>query len=245
MRRESGLHPLLELPRDRLAIGAERGEDHDRVLRDELGGRSDQLERGMVAPVEVLEDDQPSTALRQGRAHDELDGRALELLALQVGLVLPLDAQQRSRDLFAPLFPSLQGDRLHQIGDLGPHGLGGIRLLDVRPLLHQSSVLRVGLHRVEGHASPEVPSPIVLRFRLPPRSRWPPRSAGSCRSRDRRRGAGPTPALRAPGRTPRGWPPSPSRVRRAGRPCAGQPERSTERPGERAPDRTRRDVVSL
>ena len=186
MRGELGLDPLLELPRDDLAIGTERREDHDRRIGDEPGGRSDQLERGMVAPVEVFEDDQPPTALREGRPDHELGGRTLELLAFHMRLVVPLDAEERARDPFAPPLPSLQGDRLHQVGDLGPDGVGGIRLLDAGSLPHQSPVLRVGLHRVERDALPEVPSAIVARLPSPPRSRWLPRSADSCRCRDRR-----------------------------------------------------------
>ena len=79
----------------------------------------------MVAPMEVLEHDQPTPALREGRSDHELGGRTLERFALKVRFVLPLDAEERPRDPFARRLPSLQGDRLHQIGDLRPDDLGG------------------------------------------------------------------------------------------------------------------------
>ena len=166
--RELGLDPLPEPPRDGLTLGTERDQDHDRRVHDQLGRRPDQVERGVVAPVQVLEDDQAPSSLRDGRSHDELGRLTLELLALEGRLVRQLHAEERPRDPFAPRLPPFEGDRLHQRRDLRPHRLGVVRFLDAGALADQPAILRVGLHRVVGDAPPEVPSAVVARLQLRP-----------------------------------------------------------------------------
>jgi hypothetical protein len=165
--RQLFLDPSPEPPRDGVSIGTERDQVDDRRLHDQLRGRPDEIERGVVAPVQVLEDDQAPPALRERRADQELGRLALELLAFEVRLLRVLDAEQRSRDAFAPLLPPFRGEP-HQLADLRPNRLGGIGLPDAGALTDQPSVLRVGLHRVEGDALPEVPSTVVVRLDLLP-----------------------------------------------------------------------------
>ena len=152
------------------------------MVRDELGRRAHEVERGPVAPVQVLEDDEPPAALGDRRADDELGRRALERLALERLLVLELDrraararrarsARGSPRTAIAPIVAAIFVAR----------DLGRIALLDARALADQPPVLRVRLHRVVRHAGPVVPPALVLRLELATRSRRPPRRAGSCR----------------------------------------------------------------
>src|SRR5436309_14368015 len=117
--------------------------------------------------MEVLVYDEPAAALREGRLHQEVGDLALELLSFHVRLLGKLDGQECARDPLAAL-PGSFGSSAQEIRDLRSNDVRRIRLADPRTLPDHTPVLRVGLHRVVGHAVPETPPPIVLGFEIGP-----------------------------------------------------------------------------
>ena len=106
-----GLEPLLQAPRRRLPVGTVGEQEQARQVIDELRGLDQDVHRRLVAPVEVLEDQEPRLvgSERAGRRRDQLHDRLAERLPLQGLLPRLRDTEQRSPDAhvrFEPFLPA-------------------------------------------------------------------------------------------------------------------------------------------
>ena len=114
---ELALDPRRNAARTARAVGSERDRGRHRTVVDQPDRLADELQGRLIAPVEVLEHDQPVAAEGGRRSDEELGAR--------VGTLHPPAAarprarpQERPGDALAPLAHPARGDP-HQLGDLG------------------------------------------------------------------------------------------------------------------------------
>ena len=158
-----GLEPLLEAPGRRVSIRAKREEHQRRQVVDDPCRLDQQIHRRLVAPMEVLEHQQPRIGAEvPGRLGDELHDRGSKRLAFERVLARLGHAEERAPHAHVRLQP-FRRLRFHRPGELRADDFRWVRVGDLRDRRQHPSILRVGPCGVVGDALPDLPhAPDVL-----------------------------------------------------------------------------------
>ena len=223
----------------RARVGAVREEHHQGPVRQVVDDVAQQVHRGRVGPVEILDDDQERTLLQpplDQRARGQRD-LALELLGLEVARPRLLDAEhvaQHRRDGLRHL--GRRSERPQARRQLLPRDLErvvGVDLVGFAEERAEDAVGGLAQRRAGGPADRRAGEPAVG---LEPRS-GTRRSAATCPCRPRRPGSRPGPGPRCMrSKAARSWSSSSARPTiGAASPCAASPR--ADRGSASAPSR--------